>query len=463
MKSTWENHQKSCFYFDPSSGVAVDYRQLTDEIAALGTIADGLAGPDACESLIALLAAITHNQHISLLPPGMCRDEAQSEVEKSRNIQPPASDGNTGQGRVPARDAAATSFTSADAATSEAPSDNSQILIHAPKTGRAPINLAEARESQCKVGIFTSGTTGRPKLVWHSTRSLTRGVRVGPKHEHDVWGLTYHPAHFAGLQVALQALLNGNPLIRLHGLNPDQVSDAIQDCEITHISATPTWFKLQTASDHHYPGVRAITLGGERMPESLAASLRDTFPQARIRNIYASTELGSLLVGRGHEFEIPDDLQDRIRIIDGELSAHRSLLADSLQEGSLDDVADVFFRTGDLVEISCEKPLRFIITSRRSDWINVGGYKVNPLKVESLIAAEPAVAETRVYGQPNSVTGSIVCCDIVPRDAEGFDLRALKQQLRQQLERYEVPQIFQIVTELPITSSGKKKRERESR
>ncbi|HUP78892.1 MAG TPA: AMP-binding protein, partial [Pirellula sp.] len=117
--------------------------------------------------------------------------------------------------------------------------------------------------SECKIGVFTSGTTGRPRLIQHRTETLIRSVRANDHHRDDVWGLTYHPASFAGLQVFFQAVFNINPLINLTGLNARTVNKTIQNQNITHISATPTWMRLACSDEAVHQQVRHITTGGE--------------------------------------------------------------------------------------------------------------------------------------------------------------------------------------------------------
>ena len=92
--------------------------------------------------------------------------------------------------------------------------------------------------------LFTSGTTGRPKKVSHTLSGLSRFARVGANHVDDVWGFAYNPTHMAGLQVFLQALFNGNTVVRLFGLGRGEIFSAIADYRITHISATPTFYRM---------------------------------------------------------------------------------------------------------------------------------------------------------------------------------------------------------------------------
>lgn len=307
---------------------------------------------------------------------------------------------------------------------------------------------------QCQIGLFTSGTTGKPKLVLHSIDSLTRGVRVSDKHRSDVWGLAYHPAHIAGLQVLFQALANHNPLVRLFDLPVDQVHQAIESEGITHLSATPTFYNLLCSPGQLHPHVRSVTSGGEASHPSLRERMANTFPNARIHNIYASTEAGTLLIASGDQFHVPQAYEGRVIVIEGELAVHRSLLAASLQASWPDE----FYRTGDCVEVLDSSPLTIRFTSRQGDWINVGGYKVNPHEVEQALLAMDEVQEVLVYGRDNSVTGSLVCCDVVLVGGKLLTAKDIHSRLAACIPAYMIPRIVRCVDAIGSTHTGKKQR-----
>ncbi len=354
--------------------------------------------------------------------------------------------------------------------------------------------------SKTRIGIFTSGTTQQPRLIYHSLATLLRSVRRSERHAQDVWGLCYDPAKFAGLQVVFQAVCNQNPIVRLFGLDTQAVATAIEDFGITHLSATPTFLRLLAGNKQQFNSVRRVTVGGEILGEGLLRQLESTFPNAKIRNVYASTEVGSLLESFGQAFRIPEQLAGQVKVINSELWVHRSLLAESLQEHlsgtrecskppqpsssvsprpkengtcesgtdspacpAQEDANTGFYRTGDCVEVITEHPLEFRFVARRTDFINVGGYKVNPHKVEQALISIEHIISTRVYGQPNSVTGQLVCCDIVlARSAEekrmAIDAKFIREQLGGQLQSYELPRIVNVVSKIEMTESGKKTR-----
>jgi acyl-coenzyme A synthetase/AMP-(fatty) acid ligase len=332
--------------------------------------------------------------------------------------------------------------------------DPAALAVRERASGLAKIGLEAAletarREPGFQLTLFTSGTTGRPKKVTHDLAGLTRMLRVSPRHGTDVWGLAYNPTHIAGVQIVLQALFNRNPLVHLFHAPPERVAAWMRENGVTHISATPSFYRLLLPQASAQPSVRAVTLGGERADEGLLGELARLFPKARIRNLYASTEAGTLFEAEGEWFIVPAALRDHVRFQDGELTVRRSLLG-RLEGG---EGEGEWFATGDLVELDDSESVRFRVLGRRQDWVNVGGHKVNPADVESVLACCPGVREARVYGRANSVLGQILCADVVVEP--GFVEEEARAWLTERLQAVKVPRWIRQVSEIRRTRTGK--------
>ena len=182
-----------------------------------------------------------------------------------------------------------------------------------------------------RIGFFTSGTTGRPKCVYHTIHSLTRNVKKGDRFQDNIWGFCYNPTHFAGMQVFLQALFNKNPIINLFNCDYDDVEKMMNTYNITHISATPTFYRsLYPYLKNDYPTIERITFGGEAFDSDIAQKYKSIFPNARITNVYASTEVGSIFAGHGEKLKIPDHFKEYIRVSPkNELLVHKSLMGET--------------------------------------------------------------------------------------------------------------------------------------
>ena len=302
-----------------------------------------------------------------------------------------------------------------------------------------------------KINLYTSGTTGNPISVTHNIDTINRFLKIDEKFSDNIWGLAYNPNHIAGVQVIMQALFNGNTIIRLFGLSKKNILHQIKKNKITHISSTPTFYKLLCPSNAVFPLVERVTFGGESFNQSMLKSIKRTFPNAKATNIYASTEAGSLLASDGTFFTIKPSMRDFIRINSNELEVHHSLI------GKFNTNNRMWFKTGDIVKIKSEHPLKFEILSRKSDLINVGGLNVNLIEVENLINSIEGVLNAKVKSRKNSLMGNILICDII-RSKSSLSEQNLKSYLREKLPKYKIPQIFNFVEQLNISRTGKLKR-----
>lgn len=299
--------------------------------------------------------------------------------------------------------------------------------------------------------LFTSGTTGTPKKVTHTFESITRFVKISEKNMPNVWGFAYNPTHMAGIQVFFQALLNGNSFVRLFGLPKEDILQSIAKFNITNISATPTFYRLLLPINEIYPSVLRITSGGEKFDERTIKQLLNCFPNAKITNVYASTEAGTLFASDGNCFYIKPEINHLIKIKNNELLIHQSLMG--VSEMSKDE----WYSTGDLIEILSDNPIKFKFVSRKNEMINVGGYKVNPQEVEEIICNINGISNARVYSKQNSVLGNVICCEVVLENKELTEAK-IRAILQSKIQEFKIPRMIRFVDQIAITRTGKIKR-----
>jgi acyl-coenzyme A synthetase/AMP-(fatty) acid ligase len=305
--------------------------------------------------------------------------------------------------------------------------------------------------------VATSGTSGPPKLVDHAWDSVLSAARLAEQWQGLGWLLVYDAARWAGIQVWAQALLTGGRLVVPASRDPDTVARAIADEAVAILPATPTLLRrlLASADRSLLAGgrVERITLGGEAADAALLAEARAAFPQARITQVYATTELGEVFRVADGRPGFPaawlgKTLPGGIRLStrrDGELLVQLSR-----------DTAVV--GTGDLVE---KRGDRYEFVGRRTDVIVVGGAKAFPARVEEVLRGVPGVAEARVRGLPSAITGELVAAEIVladplPPAASPESVRAAAlAACRAGLEPHAVPRLLDVVNKLSTTAAGK--------
>lgn len=312
--------------------------------------------------------------------------------------------------------------------------------------------LDKIKSSTSEISIFTSGTTGKPKRIVHSVDTLTRTVKKNDALQNCIWAFAYNPTHIAGIQVFFQALFNKNTLIDIFKESRNTVYEALEKYNVTHVSATPTFYRLLLPFDREFVNVKRITFGGEKSDFNLYEKLKELFPNSKITNIYASTELGTLLHANGELFTIPEVLKNDVLIKENELFVRSTLLGKSVDLV----IEDGMYRTGDVVEIISTNPITFKFKTRISDYVNVGGYKVNIQEVEEVLGSIEGVLMASVAVKSNSVLGNMLIASVVS-DFTNAELseKNIKVILKEKLQEFKIPRIIKIVEKLEFTRTGK--------
>ncbi len=311
--------------------------------------------------------------------------------------------------------------------------------------------LEMIKNEEWSLTLFTSGTTGKSKRVTHKISSFLRSVKIGERFENNIWGLCYHPTHIAGLNVFFQAFFNLNKIVFLFDLPKEEIKKELRDSKITHLSATPSFYRQLLPSSEVFETIKYVTSGGERYDENLSVELKKLFVNAKFRNIYASTEAGTIFTGAGDNFVVKEDSLDFVKIVENKLFLHKSLLGTSenlVCEGD-------WYDSGDIVEIIESSPLTIKFVSRQNDFVNVGGFKVNPLEIEEILRTYPGIVNARVFGKKNSVLGNILVAEIQPDNNKNIEERELRDFLKLRVQEYKIPRMYIMVEELEMTKTGK--------
>ena len=316
--------------------------------------------------------------------------------------------------------------------------------------------------------LLTSGTTGRPKMVVHTLQSLTGAIGQADGLAHgSIWSTFYDIRRYGGLQVFLRALLTGNSLV-LSSADESTAEFLLRAARrgITHISGTPShWRKALMCPEAREISPEYLRLSGEIADQAILDNLRSFYPQAQVAHAFASTEAGVAFDVRDGLAGFPASLMREqasgveIKVENGSLwirsqrTAARYLGGDG---GALPG-GDGFVDTGDMLELRGD---RYYFVGRRDGVINVGGLKVHPEEVESVIGRHPQVRFVLVRARKNPITGSVVVADVVPRSPATNGERAvlgqeILQLCRETLAPHKVPAAVRLVGELAVSSNGK--------
>jgi len=299
--------------------------------------------------------------------------------------------------------------------------------------------------------VFTSGSTGKPKGILHDCERVVRKF-VEPR---PGWRtvLFLMMDHFGGINTLLSNFAYGGVGVCVARRTPEVVCRTIQQSRATLLPTTPTFLNLLIASGCHkefdLSSVELITYGTEVMADATLRRIKGAFPTAQVKQTYGLSELGVLrsksesddsvwvkIGGQGFEVKVVDNVlwvRSEANMV-GYLNAPNPFDQDG------------WMCTGDQVEVRGEY-LR--ILGRESEVINVGGRKVFPVEVETVLLQDENISEATVFGTKHPVMGQVVHARVSLQRPE--DPEALTERLRRvclsRLARYKMPVRFLIVSD----------------
>jgi acyl-CoA synthetase len=332
---------------------------------------------------------------------------------------------------------------------------------------------------------FTSGTTGQPKGVMHSDNTLLANARAMiADWQFDARSVVYTMSplsHNLGLGSLIMALAAGGELV-VHDL-PRGAStlDRMIEVGATFIVGVPTHAMdlLGEMKDRKMssPGaVRGFRISGASAPREVIAELIETgvVPQSG----YGMTEAGSHHYTRmdddadhvvqtsgrscdGYEVKIfsTDDINAEMPVGEtGQIGGRgASLMLGYFDDQSANDDAfnnDGWFMTGDLGRLDEGGYLQ--ITGRKKDLIIRGGHNIYPARLENLAMQHPGVARAAALPVPDRRLGEKVCLAVMLRPGSAVTPDEVLAHLdRSGLSRYDMPEYFLKLDEIPLTASGK--------
>ena len=352
-------------------------------------------------------------------------------------------------------------------------------------------------ERQAAAMCYTSGTTGRPKGVTYSHRSAVLHclgaalpdaldissrdtiLPVVPMFHANAWGLPYAAA-FTGARLVLPG----------PHLDAESVLELLESERVTMTAGVPTvWMTILSALDAE-PGrwdlssLRRMVVGGAAVPQSMiegferhglevlqAWGMTETSPLGTVCHASAALEDGSSeqyayrarqgvatplveIRARNEAGEVPWDDETM-----GELEVRGPWVAGGYHggEGGEKFTEDGWFATGDVVTIDPGGCIK--ICDRAKDLVKSGGEWISSVDMENLLMAHPAVAEAAVIAVPDERWGERPLA-VVVAPAEGSEASAdqLREHLSAGFAKWQLPERFEYVDEIPRTATGKWKK-----
>jgi fatty-acyl-CoA synthase len=348
----------------------------------------------------------------------------------------------------------------------------------------------EPDERSAAAMCYTSGTTGHPKGVVYSHRSMhlhsmavcmggvfglsdrDRVLPVVPMFHANAWGLPY------------AALLAGASLIMPDRfLQPEPLVKLIEAERPTVAGAVPTIWNglLQYVRTHggDLSSLRLVPCGGSAVPHALQEAYEKELG-VRILQAWGMTETSPLGSVAYPPADVTEEEAWRYRDSAGRLMCqveHRLvgegevvLPCDGEAVGEIEvrgpwvtgayykdadpqKFHDGWLRTGDVGTID---PLGYVnLTDRAKDVIKSGGEWISSMELENLLMAHPEVTEAAVIGVADEKWGERPLAAVVVPDGSGVTAAELRAFLADKVPRWQVPERWCFIDEVPKTSVGK--------
>jgi fatty-acyl-CoA synthase len=348
-------------------------------------------------------------------------------------------------------------------------------------------------ENQAASMCYTSGTTGDPKGVVYSHRSVVLhsvgacladqlSVReadvllpVVPMFHANAWGLCQ-----AAVMAGAELVFPGNDL------SPQAVAKLILDEDVTFAAGVPTiWMGARTLLAGQPHKLRAIVCGGSAVPRALSEAYRADvgLPITQAWGMTETSPLATVATIRSERASASDDeLADvramqgmpapmvELRIADpdtgealpwddktsGEVQVRGPWIARQYYNDPRGDgqfTADGWLRTGDVGIVTPDGYVRLV--DRTKDLIKSGGEWISSVDLENEIMGHPAVAEAAVIAIPSERWMERPMACVVLKPGETLSAEELRGWLETRVAKWWLPEAIEFIDEVPKTSVGK--------
>lgn len=339
---------------------------------------------------------------------------------------------------------------------------------------------------------FTSGTEGEPKGFLHTHNTLLSPLkrfaelqaRYNKKASEQVALAASPMTHSFGHLTTYGAIFSRSQVVLLEKFEPGQVLRLIERERVTALSGTPAHLigllQHPDFAKTDISSVKSVGVGGAGCPVKLMADIESTFG-VKLGNTYG---MGENIV---HTRTLPNDPPEIIRDTVGkpvpgaELAIFSEDHSRELATGEIGEIAfrgpslflayfkkpeqtaatrnaDGWFFTGDLGFVDAAGYLH--LAGRKKEMINRGGTKIFPKEIEDLLLLHPKVGNVAVVGMPDYRLGEKICAYVVAKPGAAPTLAELCEFLEsQKVMKNKLPERLELVSELPMTPTGKIKKQ----
>ena len=332
--------------------------------------------------------------------------------------------------------------------------------------------------------VYTSGTTGQPKGVQLTTRSM---LWVNAACWAPIFGMGPEDVILSPLPLfhsyalnfcVLSIVANGASEYIMERFSTDRAMALLSEDRFTLMPGVPTMFHylMLTAKEtgrNPFRTIRRCVSAGAIMPAALNAEFEDRFG-IELLDGYGITETSTMVtMNWPNSVRVPGScglplpglsvrLLDPATGKDAEQGNEGELVCrgPNVMQGYLNKpdatagaLKDGWYHTGDLARMDASGFLT--ITGRLKELIIRGGQNIAPAEVEETVVQMDGVRDCAVVGVGHETLGEVPVAFIVPDDETGPDIEAVKTFCQNRLSAYKLPSDLRTITEIPRTGSGK--------
>lgn len=345
--------------------------------------------------------------------------------------------------------------------------DSDSVRFGTAAAGRdSPLVDRLREQGEPGVVLFTSGTTGDGKGAVLSVATLLKKFRDLPAAHQRPYrtALFLKLDHIGGLNTLFATLFNGGVAIPQADRSVLAVCASVERHRVELLPTTPTFLNMLVFTGqqqlHELGSLKLVTYGTEPMPASTLSAATAALPGVRFKQTYGSTELG-IFSTRSESSSSPwlqistNDAQ--FKVVNDTLWIRSSGAMLGYLNAPHPFDADGWYDTGDQVLVRGDY---IRILGRKSEVINVGGEKVHPAEIESVLLEMENVREAVVYAKASPVTGHIVgaVLELDQPESRVQLQRRVFDHCRERMQAYKVPKFVTVADQALLGERLKKTR-----
>ena len=343
------------------------------------------------------------------------------------------------------------------------------------------------------VQLYTSGTTGHPKGVCHTHRTLHESITAASDPDSDFDWACYTPDtrnlvclplfHVAGFNLVRYTFSGGGQVVLTRAVDPDEILSLIPASRVTDCFLVPSVIQAVVshpkAAHTDFSSMKRMSYGAAPIADTtLALAQRTLGAGCSFQHLYGMTENLGMVTCLPNKYHTADSGKLRscglpyagvdVKIVDpegaevgagevGEIVARTpwsmrcywqnpEATAETLHD-------DGWLFTGDAGFLDEDGFL--YIHDRVKDMIISGGENIYPAEVENALFSFPDIADAAVIGVSDEKWGESVKAVVVLKRGKDLDEQALESHVRESIAGYKIPRSYEVVDALPRNASGK--------